>query len=59
MNTRFRQNVYFFGRCLIEENNDPFRDPPAWQKYMAAWEGQVFLDLLDGYTEEEHRGAYG
>ena len=32
---------------LIEENNDPFRDPPALRKYMESWDGQVFLDLLE------------
>ena len=31
---------------LIEENNDPFRDPPALQKYMESWDGQLFLDLI-------------
>ena len=31
---------------LIEENNDPFRDPPALRRYMDSWDGQVFLDLL-------------
>ena len=32
---------------LIEENNDPFRDPPALRKYMESWDGPVFLDLLE------------
>ena len=32
---------------LIEENNDPFRDPPALRRYMESWDGQVFLDLLE------------
>ena len=32
---------------LIEENNDPFRDPPVLQKYMESWDGQVFLDLME------------
>lgn len=32
---------------LIEENNDPFRDPPALRKYMESWDGQVFLDLME------------
>ena len=32
---------------LIRENNDPFRDPPALQKYMELWDGQVFFDLLE------------
>ena len=32
---------------LIEENNDPFRDPPALRQHMESWDGQVFLDLLE------------
>ena len=32
---------------LIEENNDPFRDPPALRKYMESWDGTVFLDLME------------
>ena len=32
---------------LIEENNDPFRDPPALQEYMNGWDGQLFLDSLE------------
>ena len=32
---------------LIEENNDPFRDPPTLRKYMESWDGQVFLDLME------------
>ena len=32
---------------LIEENNDPFRDPPVLQKYMESWDGQVFLNLME------------
>ena len=32
---------------LIEENNDPFRDPPVLQKYMESWDGRAFLDLME------------
>ena len=32
---------------LVEENNDPFRDPPALRKHMESWDGQVFLDLMN------------
>ncbi len=32
---------------LIEENNDPFRDPPVLQKYMDSWDGQAFLDMME------------
>ena len=31
---------------LIDEGNDPFRDPPVLQEYMNRWDGQVFLDLM-------------
>ncbi len=31
---------------LIDENNDPFRDPPALQAYMDKWDGQAFFDAL-------------
>ena len=31
---------------LIEENNDPFRDPPELQKYMSGWDGDAFWDAL-------------
>ena len=32
---------------LIEENNDPFRDPPELRKYMETWDGQAFLDMME------------
>ena len=32
---------------LVEENNDPFRDPPALRKHMESWDGQLFLDLME------------
>ncbi|MBQ8178010.1 MAG: class I SAM-dependent methyltransferase [Clostridia bacterium] len=32
---------------LIEEGNDPFRDPPALQDYMNQWDGALFLDSLN------------
>lgn len=32
---------------LIEENNDPFRDPPTLQEYMDTWDGRPFLELLE------------
>ena len=28
---------------LIEEQNDPFRDPPVLQEYMSKWDGEPFL----------------
>lgn len=32
---------------LIEENNDPFRDPPALQEHMNRWDGEQFLESLE------------
>ena len=31
---------------LIDEDNDPFRDPPPLQRYMDRWDGPAFLDAL-------------
>ena len=31
---------------LVDEGNDPFRDPPALQEYMNRWDGQAFLDYM-------------
>ena len=31
---------------LIDEGNDPYRDPPALREYMDGWDGQPFLDAL-------------
>ena len=32
---------------LIEEQNDPFRDPPYLQEYMSKWDGEPFLEALE------------
>ncbi|MBO4767232.1 MAG: class I SAM-dependent methyltransferase, partial [Lachnospiraceae bacterium] len=32
---------------LIEENNDPVRDPVVLQEYMDLWDGQLFLEMLE------------
>ncbi len=32
---------------LIDENNDPFYDPPALQSYMELWDGPKFLHSLE------------
>lgn len=40
-------NVIDHYDLLIEENNDPFRDPPALQDYMNQWDGALFLDSLN------------
>ena len=39
-------NVITHYDMLIDEDNDPFRDPPALQNYMNQWDGQVFLDSM-------------
>jgi len=31
---------------LIEEGNDPFRDPPCLQRYMDQWDGPVFIERM-------------
>ena len=31
---------------LIDDNNDPFRDPQSLRKYMDKWDGQVFIDSM-------------
>jgi len=30
---------------MIEENNDPFHDPPDLRRYMESWDEQVFLGI--------------
>lgn len=32
---------------LIDENNDPVRDPKSLQDYMNKWDGQAFIDSMD------------
>ncbi len=31
---------------LIDDNNDPFRDPPLLKKYMNKWDGKIFIDSM-------------
>ncbi len=33
--------------ALIDENNDPFRDPQPLRGYMDRWDGQPFFDYLE------------
>ena len=40
-------NVINHYDLLIEENNDPFNDPPALQEYMNQWDGALFLKSLN------------
>jgi len=39
-------NVVEHYDLLIDENNDPFRDPPVLQEYMNQWDGQIFVDSM-------------
>lgn len=32
---------------LIDENNDPFQDPPVLREYMDKWDGTVFINALE------------
>lgn len=32
---------------LIDENNDPFRDPPELREYMSKWDGKAFFEALE------------
>ena len=32
---------------LIEEDNDPFRDPPVLQEYMSQWDGEQFIEAME------------
>lgn len=45
MDDNTRQVVRHYD-LLIEENNDPFRDPPALRRYMSGWDGDAFWDAL-------------
>lgn len=38
--------------ALIDENHDPFRDPPLLAAYMDKWDGQTFLDLVAPNSRE-------
>ena len=40
-------NVITHYHLLIDEDNDPFRDPPMWQEYMAKWDGEQFIEALE------------
>ncbi len=38
---------------LIEDDNDPFRDPPPLREYMDKWDGEAFVQAL-GLTGSEN-----
>ena len=39
-------NVITHYDMLIDENNDPFRDPPVLQDYMSRWDGPLFIEAM-------------
>jgi hypothetical protein len=39
------QVIYHYD-SLIDENNDPARDPKPLQEYMNKWDGQAFIDEM-------------
>lgn len=39
-------NVVVHYDKLIDDNNDPFRDPHSMQEYMDKWDGQLFIDSM-------------
>ncbi len=40
-------NVISHYDLLIDEDNDPFRDPPELQEYMCGWDGEGFIEALE------------
>ena len=40
-------NVITHYDLLIDEDNDPFRDPPELQEYMNGWDGEKFVEALE------------
>ena len=40
-------NVITHYDLLIDEDNDPFRDPPVLQEYMCQWDGERFIGALE------------
>ncbi len=40
-------NVITHYDLLIDENNDPFRDPRVLQEYMCQWDGELFLEAME------------
>ncbi len=42
----FTLNVVTHYDKLIDNNNDPFRDPLPLRKYMDKWDGQLFIDSM-------------
>ena len=45
-------NVIQHYDLLIDENNDPVRDPQPLQDYMNKWDGEAFLDALQLSTSK-------
>lgn len=45
------QVIYHYD-SLIDENNDPVRDPKPIQEYMNKWDGQAFIDEMHLTTDK-------
>lgn len=43
----FGMNVITHYDLLIDEDNDPFRDPPVLKEYMCQWDGKSFLEAME------------
>lgn len=41
------EKIAFHYDELVKEGNDPFRDPPEMQEYMAEWDGEDFFSMLN------------
>ena len=44
---------------LIEKGNDPYRDPPALQAYMARWDGPRFWEAMGDLAGRARIGMRG
>ena len=46
MNDSVTERITMHYDLLIDEGNDPFRDPPVLQEYMDRWDGQALIDAM-------------
>ena len=46
MNEMIRKIAFHYDNLVLEDN-DPFRDPPEMQEYMAEWDGEDFFSMLN------------
>ncbi len=47
-----RDVIYHYDH-LIDEGQDPVKDPPKLQAYMSKWDGEPFMFLKCGFCEIE------